>query len=146
MKQDEFNKFKNHFDNFLLHRAIINNNVDKSLLLDTVNSMFDIRVSEEQEAYKVLQTLLKYKDAFDTHYASLSEEQKAEQKTKAFDLRSDIATMLNTRLLGIKGTKALSQDQKIKYTQVTNLQVSNLLNNELSTASSLASLYAVTIP
>lgn len=147
LKSDQFIKFKNQFDNFLLHRAIVNKgDITDELMYDAVYNAFDTWHYDKQQAYKKRNILFNYKDYFDIHTAALTEEQKKFAKEKVIGLRSDIATKLNQRLVAIKGTKALSNEQKANYTAITSTQVQNLLNSQLSSVQALASLYSITIP
>lgn len=145
--QEKFNQFKNQFDNFLLHRTIINKgDIKDSELYDAVYNTHSLEFNEDQIAHDQKKALLDFLDDADMHYVQLTDQQIEESKKIGTKLRSDIATMLNSRLIAIKGTRALSQDDKIKYTQITNIQVSNLLNSDLGVAQALSSLYSITIP
>lgn len=145
LKQDEFNAYKNLLDNFLIHRSIINRgNITDVELLQAVYSQIDSEADDRQINATRRANMIRYFDGIMSHAVETVTSTSSAGKNPA-ELRSYIATALNTRMLGIQ-TSNMSEEDKIKYKSAAQSQIDMLTNKKLKSIVALSQLVGQVIP
>lgn len=145
LKQDEFKAYKNLLDNFLVHRAIINRgNITDTELLQAVYSQVDKESDDRQiNATRRARMIRYFDDIISRSVETVSEGKEGEKDL--LELRSYIATSLNTRILGIQTSK-MSEEDKIRYKEAAQSQIDMLTNKNLKSIMVLSQLVQQVIP
>lgn len=144
LNQDEFNKYKNLLDNFLLHRAVINKgNITDKDMLAAVYGNYDVLASDRQIDADNRAGITRYLDGIIAYAAEVSNKDSKKQ-LNLNDLRKYIATSLNTRMLAITTSK-LSEEDKIRYKNAAQAQINMLTNPKLKSITALSTFVQQTI-
>jgi len=75
LKSDDFVKFKNQFENFLLHRAVVEKgNITDAQMYDAVYKTFNTHSYDDKLAYNARSEMFRFLESADIHYATLTDE------------------------------------------------------------------------